>query len=120
MATKRQLKKSVRNTCGALAAEIILARAAFPSIDRKKVHDIIVEIASLQSTTLAKTSIAFDKAPRDYDNKAEYKKARRTYFDKAYTALLDSFDNAVAEIIKMMNAALPDDVRMAIKEAAAK
>lgn len=52
MATKRQLKKAVRNTCGALAAEIIFARAAFPSIDRKNVLDIIVEIAGLQSDTL--------------------------------------------------------------------
>ena len=120
MATKRQLKKSVRNTCGALAAEIILARAAFPTIDRKKVHDIIVEIAALQSATLSKASIAFDKAPRDYAHKAEYNKARRTYFNTAYTALLDSFDDSVAEIIKKMNAALPDDVRQTIKEAAAK
>ena len=30
MANKRELKKFIRNTCGALAAEIVLARAAFP------------------------------------------------------------------------------------------
>lgn len=120
MATKRQLKKAVRNTCGALAAEIIFARAAFPSIDRKNVHDIIVEIAGLQSDTLTKASIAFDKAPRDYENKAEYNKARRTYFNTAYTNLLDCFDKAVVEIVKKMNAALPDEVRQTIKEAASK
>lgn len=30
MATKRELKKFIRNTCGALAAEILLARAPSP------------------------------------------------------------------------------------------
>ena len=37
MANKRDLKKYIRNTCGALAGEILLARAAFPAIERKTV-----------------------------------------------------------------------------------
>ncbi len=119
MATKRQLKKFVRNTCGALAAEIIFARAAFPTIDRKTVHDIVADIAGLQADTLAKATIAFDKAPRDFENRAEYKKARRAYFGTAYTKLLDNFDEAVVNIVKRMNAALPEDVKAEIKKAAA-
>lgn len=119
MATKRQLKKFVRNTCGALAAEIIFARAAFPQIDRKQVHDIIADIAALQADTIAKTGIAFDKAPRDFEDRSLYKKARRDYFNKAYTSLLDSFEAAVEDVVKKMNAALPDDVRAQIKDAVA-
>ncbi len=119
MATKRQLKKFVRNTCGALAAEIILARAAFPQIERKCVHDIISDIARLQAETIAKVGITFDKTPRDYTIGAEYKKARRTYFNTAYTKLLDNFDGSVSEIVKKMNAALPSEVREEIKAAAA-
>lgn len=49
MANKRQLKKFVRNTCGALASEIILARAAFPEIARKEVHDIVSDICNSRS-----------------------------------------------------------------------
>lgn len=119
MATKRQLKKAIRNTCGALAAEIILARAAFPQIDRKQVHDIVADIAGLQADTLAKVSIAFDKTPRDYADGAQYKKARRTYFNTAYTHLLDGFDKAVEDIVAKMNAALPADVKAQIKAVAA-
>lgn len=119
MATKRQLKKFVRNTCGALASEIILARVAFPSIERKQVHDIIAEIARLQGETLAKIGISFDKTPRDFADGSEYKKARRTYFNTAYTKLLHSFDASVGEMVKKMNAALPAEVREQIKKAAA-
>ncbi len=119
MSTKRQLKKFVRNTCGALAAEIILARAAFPSIDRKQVHDIVAEIASLQCTALAKISISFDKAPRDFESVVDYRRARKQYFATAYAKLLEDFDGSVNAIVKKMNAALPEDVRQTIKEAAA-
>ena len=119
MATKRQLKKMVRNTCGALAAEIIFARAAFPQIDRKEVHDIIAEIAALQSDTLVKVGITFDKAPRDFEDGSLYKKARRDYFRKAFDSLMDSFDAGVEAVLKKMNAALPAEVRAQIKDAVA-
>ncbi len=116
MANKRQLKKFIRNTCGALAAEIVLARAAFPSIDRKEVHDIVRDIARLQCTTLAKTGISFDKTPRDFETPAEYHRERRAYFTKAFDRLIENFDDGVTAIIKSMNAALPEDVRMQIKQ----
>ncbi|MDE6196556.1 MAG: hypothetical protein K2F91_01670, partial [Muribaculaceae bacterium] len=87
MANKRQLKKFITNTCGSLAAEIVLARAAFPSIKRESVHDIVVEIARLQSDCLGKVSISFDKTPRDFENKALYRRARSAYFNTAYTKL---------------------------------
>ena len=119
MSTKRQLKKFVRNTCGALAAEIILARAAFPSINRKDVHDIVAEIAGLQCTTLAKAGISYDKTPRDFESMHEYRKDRRKYFATAFSHLAEDFDKDVEAIVKKMNAALPEDVRKAIKEVAA-
>lgn len=119
MANKRDLKKYIRNTCGSLAGEILLARAAFPVIDRKTVHDIINDIALLQGTSLAKVSVAFDKKERDFADPAEYRKARSAYYTKAYDSLICGFDDAVLEIVKKMNAALPAEVREAIKEAAA-
>ena len=119
MANKRDLKKYIRNTCGALAGEILLARAAFPAIERKTVHDIINEIAILQGRTLSKVAVAYDnKSCRKLDA-ASYNNERRKYFAKAYDSLLEEFDASVLEVVKKMNAALPADVREAIKEAAA-
>ena len=119
MATKRQLKKLIRNSCGAIAAEILLARAAFPAIERKDVVAVINDAAALQQVSLEKVSISFDKCPSDYDSKADYNKARREYFRAAYGKLLEEFEAGVAEIVKKMNAALPADVRSQIAKAVA-
>ncbi|MCH5222029.1 MAG: hypothetical protein J1F05_06895 [Muribaculaceae bacterium] len=119
MASKRDLKKFIRNTCGALASEIILAKVAFPVVDGKKVYDIVTKVAALQSSTISKVSVNFDKALRDFAEKAEYNKERRAYYRTAYDNLLSDFDKAVDEIIKEMNSALPEEVRQTLKEAAA-
>lgn len=119
MAKKRDLKKYIRNTCGALAGEICFARCAFPVIDRKTVYDILVEIAALQGKTISKVSVSFAKTPSDYLEKEVYKKERTAYYAKAYKSLLDEFDASVLEIVKKMNAALPAEVREKIKEAIA-
>ncbi|MDE6134779.1 MAG: hypothetical protein K2F79_04315 [Muribaculaceae bacterium] len=120
MANKRELKKFVRNTCGALAAEILLARAAFPEIERQKVHDIIGEIAVLQSDTLSKATLAFaGKADKNAEGaKAKYRAEKSAYYHAAYARLLEEFDTSVREIVKHMNAALPEGVRLKIKEVA--
>lgn len=120
MANKRDLKKFIRNTCGALAGEILLARAAFPEIDRKDVNKIICDIAALQSESLAKASISFAGTTDNNEEgaKAKYRAAKSAYYRTAYTKLLDEFDAKVREIVKSMNASLPEGVRLAIKEAA--
>ena len=115
MANKRDLKKFIRNTCGALASEIIIARVVFPAISREEVNDIVAQIAALQCTTLAKVGIVFDKAPGEYESAAAYRKERRQYFATAFNALGDEFDKAVEAVVKRMNSALPEDVRAEIK-----
>lgn len=120
MASKKELKKFVRNTCGALAAEILLAYAAFPEIERKAVYNVIVKVASLQESSISRVNISFDKGRKAFSDDAEYNKARAVYFRKAYGKLIEEFNTAVSEIVKDMNAALPEDVRAKLKEAAAK
>lgn len=119
MANKRELKKFIRNTCGAMAAEIVLARAAFPEISRKDVHDIVSDIARMQCTNLAKVGISYDKTPRDFDTLAEYHKAKRAYFNTAFSKLIDDFNEEVAGMVQRMNKALPEQVRHTIKETVA-
>lgn len=119
MSNKRDLKKFVRNTCGALAAEMLLARAAFAGIDRKETYNVISEIAELQTRTLSNMNFVFDKQAKEFETPAEYNKARHQYFTAAYNALLDKFDAAVLEIVKKMNALLPAEAKEAFKEAAA-
>lgn len=102
-----------------MAAEIVLARAAFPEISRKEVHDIVSDIARMQCTNLAKVGISYDKTPRDFDTLAEYHKAKRAYFNTAFSKLIDEFNDEVAGMVQRMNKALPEQVRHTIKETVA-
>ena len=119
MSNKRELKKYIVNTCGALAADMIMTGYIFSAVDPTAVQKIISEVAALQADALSKCSLSFDKTPRDFENTAAYHKARRTYFATAYSQLLKEFNAQVKEIVKEMNAALPEEVKTAFKEAAA-
>jgi hypothetical protein len=111
MANKRQLKKHVRYTCGDLAAEILIASHSIEEMDQEKAKEIVINIAALQVKSIKHVSFDFDKSFRDFDNKAAYKKARHAYFKKAYTKLINEFNDGVKQIVKDMNAALPQAVK---------
>lgn len=106
MASKRSLKKQIKMVCGDMAAESITASYIFQDVDKKKFNDCVVKTAELQSRALGRTNIAFDKTPKDFSNMAEYRKARRAYFSKAYKSLTDHFNSQVNEILHEMNSAL--------------
>lgn len=119
MSNKRTLKKYVHDICDQLATELLIASSAFTGFDEKKVDEIVRNIASLQATTLAHATFAFDKSRRDYENAAQYNREKSRYNREAFNHLADDFQKGVAEIIKMMNEALPAQVRESFKEAAA-
>lgn len=118
MANKRDLKKQIRNICGGLATECVLATEFAPGIDKEKMNEIIGKIAGLQENTLSRTSFSFDKSIRDYDNRHEFIVAKKAYYHKAYNKLVKDFNDTVEEIVKEMNAALPQEVKDANKAAA--
>ncbi len=117
MASKRQLKKFIRRSCGAFAAEILIARHTFNGISSEKVYDILRKLAQLQETTLSKANISYDHTPKGSDA-AEYRKAKRAYYHKAYSKLIEEHMEGLDGILKEMNAALPEDVKAILKEAA--
>lgn len=97
----------VRYMCGDMAAECIIAKTVVPGVDGNVMRELVVKIARLQDATLRKATFAYDKVSRDFDTKAAYEKARREYMSKAYRSLKIEFNKQVAEIVKEMNAALP-------------
>lgn len=111
MATKRDLKKQIQYVCGDLAAECLIAKNFVKGVDCEAMKTIIGEIADLQTSTLAKVSFSFDKLPKDFAEKAEYSKARTAYYRKAYASLRAKFLDHVNDIVRKMNAALPQEVK---------
>lgn len=107
MASKKSLKKNVRYVCGDLAAECIMAKTFVDGIDAKVMSDIVIKIAQLQENTLRKISFSFDKVSKDFENKSIYNQTKNGHMKAAYHSLKADFNKKVLEIVKEMNAALP-------------
>lgn len=118
MSNRRELKKYVRAVCGDLAAGILETSYAFDGVKSADVREIINKIASLQVDTLAKVSVAFDKTPATMEEGENYRAARGKFYHKAYSALLEEFHKSVNEILKEINAAIPEEVRTSLKATA--
>ena len=116
MANKRDLKKQVRYICGDIATECMLAADYIKGVDSAAMAKIVSEIAQLQTAALSSVSFCFDKVPSDFETKAAYNKARSAYFKRAFTSLREKFNTRILEIVKDMNAALPQAVKDANKE----
>lgn len=111
MANKRQLKKYIRFVCGSIANECIIAREFIDGIDAEKMNQIIVDLATLQEQAVNHVTFSFDKTPHDFASLHDYRKARRDYYTKAFTTLNDEFNAHIADIVKRMNALLPERQR---------
>ncbi|MCH5245965.1 MAG: hypothetical protein J1E84_05845 [Muribaculaceae bacterium] len=118
MANKRILKKQIQYICSDIAAECFFACEYIPGIDNSKMHPIIAKLAVLQKKTLTKTNFSYDKTPRDFENAKEYNKARRAFFNIAFSSIKDKFNTEILEIVKEMNSLLPQEQRMKNKAAA--
>lgn len=115
MGNKREIKKAVRYACGDVAAECILARDYIDGIDYDAMNAIICDIADLQVDTLACCTFSFDKTERDFENGAQYRKALHNYRRAAFDKINRDFDASLREIVKRMNALLPQEVKDANK-----
>lgn len=116
MANKRDLKKQVRYICGDLAAECLIAAEYIDGINTEAMRNIVVEIALLQEHGLQNMSFAFDKVPSDFASRNEYNTARAKYFKTAFKAFRDKFNTRIQEIVKKMNAELPEAAKEANKQ----
>lgn len=118
MANKRDLKKQVKKICGNMATECLIAAQYVKGVEPKKMYAIVNKLAELQSHALTNISFDFDKVPSEFASMQEYRKAKESYFKQAYTAFREKFNGRIQEIVKEMNAALPQEVKDANKAAA--
>ena len=120
MAKKRNLKKEIRYICGDVALEAILTAEYIPHANISKLNELVTRIADFQDHAVRNVTFTFDKAPRDFENRALYRRARKAYYDAAFTKFRDDFNNQLAEIVKELNSAIPQQQRDLCKEIAGK
>ncbi len=107
MANKRQLKKAIQAACGQIAGQCIYAEDNFENADLQAWDNIIVNVALLQDDAVKRVSVSFDKTPRDFENRAEYNKARRAYFKEVEKALAKHMHTETEKVVEAMNALMP-------------
>lgn len=107
-ANRRLLKKEIHRICGALAGECVLAKIAIPGIDRERLNELIYQLAELQESALRLVSVDFPRTPKSFASKKEYADARRAYYKASFARLREHFNARVQEILKDMNATVPD------------
>lgn len=107
-ANKRLLKKEIHRICGALAGECVIAKIAIPGIDREKLNEIIYQLADLQVSALRLVSVDFPGTPKSFATKKEYTDARRAYYKASFAKLKEHFNARIQEILREMNATVPD------------
>lgn len=117
MSNLRQVKKNIHQLCGDIASECIVASTFYPSVDDAKLADVVYEAAALQTKSIRKLSISFDKTPRDFENPAEYKKARRKYYREAIAALDSMFFKEAEGLVAQLNSAVKSSQSPDKKEA---
>lgn len=121
MASKRDLKKYIKYTCADIAGECVFAMNFFVGIECDKMENIIIKAAYLQTETIDKVSVSYDKTLKSFNGNAfEYHKARKAYFKECYKSLRKELAEAVNALVNEMNSALSQEQKAANKAALAK
>ena len=68
---------------------------------------IIVDVALLQEEAVNRVTVAFDRAPKDFENRKAYNKARRAYYKEVEKAISNYMHEETENIVKRMNALMP-------------
>ena len=107
MASKRDLKKSIKRACGSIAGECLMAEYTYEKAETEKWDNVIINIALLQEEAVKKMPAPFGKKTAEFDNKKLYRKARRSHNKQAVKELADYMHQQVENIAKEMNALTP-------------
>ena len=117
MASIRKTKKGFRYACGELAGELLVASHSIEDFKHEVTPEIIGQIAALQVDALTKCSFAFDKSKKDFADLKAYRKAKKAYSAAAFRKLHEEVANRMQSIVDSMNAAMPQRIREALKDA---
>ena len=107
MANRRQIKKAIQEACGEIAGECIFAESAFGEGKTEQWDSIIIDTALLQQEAVNRVNNRFEKKVKDFANRKEYNKARRTFFKQCEKELSEYFRTEVENIAKRMNDLMP-------------
>ncbi len=108
MATKRDLKKYMKNMAADVAGETVFILNYYDNIDENKANKVLDDLIVLLTEKIDNVSVGFDKTcivSFGGDRKA-YRKAHTAYFKNCYKELLKEFNEGIQAVVKEMNSLL--------------
>ena len=108
MASKRDLKKAIRRSCGALAGECVIMQAHLADqTDPEKWDDLIIESAMIQVDAVRAISAPCPEKRRQHANPHAYKKARRAFVRTSVADIKQHMVERMQQVVKQMNELAP-------------
>lgn len=103
---KRQIKKYINRVCEDVAQEVLPTAVYAKAITNEEAENILTELSYLQSKSLSRLNISFDKAAETFDKVQSFKTAKTAYYRQAYNKLIDDFNNEVKKLLSPLNKAI--------------
>lgn len=118
MANKRQFKKNVDLLGAKLCETMMTAYVNIPEIDKKAVGEAVGKVLETVETAQKNANTFFDRGVKAFPDHAQYRKAKAAFFKALWKRIHKDFNEGVDASLKLFNAAIPENVRTAQKEAA--
>ncbi len=117
MVNKRELKKYVEALGSSVAQEMMLVYYSVEGIDAKAIGEAVQTVIAAVETAKCNANRSFDRGRRAFADNREYAVAKRKFFRTLFQKIENDFNSEINAALKQFNAALPENVKQAQKEA---
>lgn len=97
--SKKDLKKHINEVTAEIARGVLPEAVLSGLLTEDQAAEALTKLAEISATALSHISISFDKAPKAFESKSAYNKARSAYFRTAYAAALAAYEKDVNELL---------------------
>ena len=120
MPNKREFKKYADALGASVVEEMMIAYYNVEGADRKAIGDAVGKVLAAIEDAKNKSNVYFDKGAQAFrGDMKEYAKEKRAFFRALFNKIENDFNDQINAAIKEFNAALPESVKRAQKEAVA-
>lgn len=120
MANKREFKKYVDALGASVIEEMMVAYYNVEGADRKAIEEGVGRVIEAIENAKNNSNVYFDRGPKSFADMKEYSQEKRKFFSSLFNKIENDFNEEVEGAIKVFNGAIPESVKKAQKETAAK
>lgn len=106
---KREYKKAIETLGSTLCLEIFQIGTITLNADAAKIEDAMNMIWNAMVKAKHSANHYFGKKVRDFENRAEYNRARHAFYKDLFSRLSNEFETVTAEALKLVNEAVPEN-----------